>query len=169
MNSLQTFCGSGLGSWPFHSGEEALPSWGLGTLNVAAAVAQVQRWCHSNTTASAQSRTSGTGAWGTNSCRVPRQLLLGAICQAYLPWLCKHTGVSTKTGQGFPQKQDRASQSCLTCSSPGEIAAEGMWLHPSSLKQGILNVWWASCPAAPLYLEVCSCCRFPVIIFPCHT
>lgn len=124
MNSLQTFCSLGLVSWPFHSEEEALPSWGLGTLGVAAPLASGTIPALASPAApvaSAQSGTSGTAAWGTNTCRFPRQLLLGANCQACLPWLCKHP-------QGLPLKQGRAAQSCLTCSSPscGEVVAEGM-------------------------------------------
>lgn len=103
MNSLQTFCSLRLVSWPFHSGEGALPSWGLGTLSVAAPAARGQRWCHGSTTASAQSRTPGPGAWGTNACRVPRQLLLGAVCQACLPWCANtHRGFH-KNRTGLPR------------------------------------------------------------------
>lgn len=97
MNSLQPFCSLRLVSWPFHSGEEALPSWGLGTLSAAAPVAQVQHWCHGRTS-------------GLSTEQDIRQVLL------------------CKLSQGLPQNQDRAAQSCLTCSTPsrGEIPAEGM-------------------------------------------
>lgn len=53
--------------------------------------------------APAQSRTSDTGAWGTNTCRFPRQLLLGAVCQACLPWLGKHSQGLPKNSTGLPR------------------------------------------------------------------
>lgn len=104
MNSLQTFCSLGLVSWPFHSGEEALPPWGLGTPSVAA---QCQ-WheCSAGVTAapvaSAQSSTPGCGAWDTDTCRFHQAGPAGRYLPS-LPSLAVQTlpGASPKTGEGL--------------------------------------------------------------------
>lgn len=106
MNSLQTLCSLGLVSWPFHSGEEALPRQGLGTLSVAA---QCQ-WPKSSAgvtaapVASAPSRTPGRGAWDTNTCRFHQAGPAGRYLPS-LPSLAVQTlpGASPKTGQGLPR------------------------------------------------------------------
>lgn len=132
MNSLQPFCRLGLVPLPFHSGEGALPSWGLGTLSVAAPVAQVQlvsgqqQWPRHR--AEHQAPEPGT----QTPAGVPRQLLLGGVC---LPCCCRHSQGHPPNRTGLPRAASPVPP------HPGvKWQQRGCGSIQAASKTGILNV-----------------------------
>lgn len=91
MSSLQTFCSLGLVSWPFHSGEGALPSWGLGAFSVAAPWprhrAGHQHWCLGHKRLQVP---PGRSCWEVSA-------------KPAFPGSANTPRASTKTGQGCPE------------------------------------------------------------------
>lgn len=156
---------------PFHSEKGAWPSWGAGILSFTETVVgfanpadEVQRYFSWED----QRSQHRAGEHTMISCTQPSagsagQVLLDSVCRALSVYATAFEGFAQMVGRGLVRR-------CLICST------SELWWHrrrwdvtPSEqLNKAVRNVWWANDPAAQLYFEVSSCCRFPVVTSSCR-